>query len=1095
MLDRTPRFLIATISLAFLAHGEALAQQPSDDSYREAAVESFGLDEEEERESTIDEARQGPSAFSTSSLEATIDIETIERTGAAMSRLEGLVQSTPVADTNRAEYMFRLAELYYQRARYYEQRAFNRRDEAYELQETNPQRARAYEENAAADLDQSDEFAQQAITLYAELYREYQDTYPDIDAVLYYLGANMLQVEQNLAARTIFEELARNYPRSQFLPQALLMLGELDFAEGEMEDALMYYQAVAQFPDSPVYADALYKQAWCVYNLARDTADYEEAVQLLYDAIIVAEQDDRKERLRRNALRDMALFYSEVYAADVALGFFDEIAPDMSFELLSRLARIYGDRGEYEASNTLYRELIALNSQSFDIVGYQREIVRNTRPSANEVEIVRELRRLMELFDVARGLPDATPTAVQRASNDLELLLRQLATTYHSDAQTTQNEQLYGLAYNLYQDYIRYFPDSQFGYTMWFYYGELLYRNEEWLLAAQAYDESLARSQGDGAYDTEATYAACHAYMKMVELEATAAADTGVASANEGELPPVPEAQPISEEYQRMLTACDRYLDTNPSLADAVQIEYVVAFMYYTFDHLDEAENRFGSIAMNHIHVDPVRATISAELLLDSLALKRDFSTMKQWIDTFRATPELNQGEFGTRLALLSEQVDFNECRAAQDRGEHKAAGYCFIDFVNAHFDSELVDRALYNSALAFESADLFEFALEVSANLIEIRPNSPLVPEMLYENARTYHRMAMYRTAAEHYEAYAQRDASGENVRDALINAQAFRFGLGEYDEAIAALQSFIRTSDASDPEQRAAIAEADFQIGRVYEESGRTRDAIDKYDRFIADHGNVLPGRALEASVKIGDLYMTSRNEPDRAYSWYETTLRFWNTISPEVRAELPGEARDAAARAQFMLAERVFDEFEAVPLTGNEAQVQENLRRKIELGQAAGGLYTEVLEFGRPGYSIAAFTRFGQLYHVFYLQLIDAPIPPGLSSIEIEVYQQQIEEQAEDMKIEAMTAYGTAIDIARAAGYFSEFSERAASLYQQLDPTFKAGTEVRINPGYDGESFYRSGFVMEIEERTSILGGDSDASAPSHATDEMIADREVR
>lgn len=1065
---QTPiRWTLLTVALTLAGSASAVAQ--TEENRPTAEIQAYTPEPESERESVISETVEADRTTSLSDLEAAIDVAVIERNGAAISRLVGLVEGTPVSDVGRADYMFRLAELYYQNARAYEQRAFTRRDEARELEQTNPQRARAYQENAAADLEQSDLLATEAINLYADIYEAYADSYDDIDAVLYYLGANMLQLEQNDGARAIFEELASNYPRSVYLPQALLMLGELEFGENYFAEALVYYDAAASFPDSAAYPHALYKRAWCIYNLSAEPESRQEALQALYDAVVAAEADDSLTRLRRDALRDMVLFYADVFPANVAYEFFNELAPDMAFDLIARLASIYGERADYVQSNTLYRDLIALNSQSFDIVEYQREIVRNTRPAGTPQEIVQELRRLMELFAMARTYPDADPADVQRKASDIELLLRTLATTYHSESVTTRNPELAALAYELYEDYTSNFGQSEHAYTMWFYFGELLYQREEWLRAADAYDQSLSLSTGEGQYDTISTYAACHAYMKMVEVDAAAQPSGETATSDEGELPPIPEPEEIAPEYSRMMTACDRYLATSPSVADAVQIDFVVAYMYYRFNHLDDAIPRFGQIAMNYNAVDPTTAQVAAELLLDSMALARRFDDMKEWIDTFRATPTLNQGEFGGRLALLSEQVDFKTCRDMQETSRHEEAGYCYIEFVETHYESTLLDRALYNAAIAFENADLLDYALSMHDYLIQFRPDSELVPDTLYELGRTYHRMAMYRTAAGYYEQYVETAPDGDDVRDALINASQFRTGLGDYQQAIADLREFKRLSDEDDAEQRASIAEADFQIARTWEMAGDERQAISAYEAFIDDHGEVLPGRALEAHGHIAELYV-ARELPVRAREWRQRALDFWAATDPTVRAEFSMAAREAAAEAQFLMGEEIFERFEDVPLRGTEAEVQAGLAEKIRIGSEAAQVYQQVFEYGPPGWAIAAFTRLGQLYHVFYEQVIDAPIPQGLTSTQLEVYQEQLETTAAAQKDEAITRYARAIEIARETGYFSEFSNRAAELYGELDPTFKAGTEVRIEPGFERLDFYRSPLVTEIEEDES-------------------------
>ncbi len=1050
-MTKTPRRLTGwfVLSLALLPVA-AVAQVNAD--HEEATVQSFTLEAEEDRANIASEAAEGPTT-NARMLEDSVEIEEIERTETALTRLRQLVVDTPISDVSRAEYMFRLAELYYNRARYYEQRAYRRRDEAFELRDLHPQRARAYEENAQADLDQSDQFASEAINLYADIYEQYYNTYPDIDAVLYYLGANMLQLGQNDAARMVFEDLALNHPQSAYLPQSLLMLGELLFVEGDMEQAQMYYEAVTQFEDSSGYPYALYKLAWCAYNLAQGPDDYEEAVQLLYDAIIVTESEDSpsRVRLRRDGLRDMTLFYSEVYPADLALDFFTEIAPEDAYDLVARLARIYGDRAMYEDSNTLYRTLIELNSTSFDVVDYQREIVRNTRPMANDVEIVRETRRLVELYQIAQNYPNADPEQVLRTGNSIEQLLRQLSTTYHSEGQTTRNEQLYALAYALYQDYANAFPDSPHAYSMWFYFAELLYRNEEWQAAAEAYERALALSSVDAnEYDQEATYAACLAYANMVDLSAgaTGSSDVGNVTVDEAGLAPTPDPIPIPDEYGRMMNACDVYLATGPEAEVATEIEYVIAYTYYEYYHLDEAVERFATLSTDERNAGSERATVSAELLLDSLNHQRRYEDMKRWIDRYRQTPSINTGAFAAKLQTLSEQIDFIQCNGDFADEKYEEAGNCYIAFVESHFESSLMCTALYNAGLAFDRGGKFDFSISAMGYLQEYCPDDELAPETIYQLGNIYNRMGMYDQAAEKFEDYYDTAPRGDNVRDALINASRIRSGLGQCSQAVRDLEAFVRVSD--DREHADAIAEAYFQIGEVERGCGNESDAVDAWDRVANRYGESLPSRALESYVRIADVYM-EREDANRAYRNYDDALEFFDDLDAETRASLSNTARDAAAKAQFMLAERLFAEFEAIPLEGSEAEVQSAIAEKLRLGTQANDLYTIVVtRFARPGYSIAAFTRVGQLYHVFYEQIIDAPIPPGLTALEEEVYQQQIEAQAEQQKDTAMQRYGEAIMIARETGWFNEYSELAAQLYTQLDPTFRAGSEVRIEPG---------------------------------------------
>ena len=1105
-----------SLALGFLLVGAVptvVSAQVSQDR-EEATVESFELEPEEERDSIVDEARQGPQTSATV-LDAEIPIDEIERTEAALGRLRRLVDDTPISDVTRAEYMFRLAELYYNRARFYEQRAYRRRDTAFEQRDINPQRARAYEENAAADLDQSDLFASEAINLYADIFQQYADSYDGIDAVLYYLGANMLQLGENEGARQVFEQLALDHPQSPFMPQAFLMLGELMFVDGDMEMAQMYYSAVIDAvgddPTVSAYPYALYKLAWCQYNLAEGLDDYELAVQMLFDSVVATEgasADASRVRMRRDALRDMTLFYSEVYPADLALDFFNEIAPEESFDLVFRLARIYGDRGLYDDSNTLYRTLITLNSDSFDVVDYQREIVRNTRPMANDVEIVREMRRLVEVFELAQSFEDAEADRVRRVGGQIEELMRQLATTYHAEGQTTRNEQYYALAFTLYEDYIAAFGDGRHAYTMWFYFAELLYRNEHWLRAADAYEHALGLSSAEhNQFDQEATYAACLSYTKLVDL-AESVQGSGASAAEEDELPPVPVARPIPEEYTRMMSACDRFLATGPTPNVATEIEGAVAYVYYEYDHLDEAVRRFGDIALNRVQYDSQRGVAAAELLLDSLALQRKFSEMNDWIDSFKATEGLNTGSFAERLRVLSEQVGFRQCLEMNNRGEYEDAGHCFIEFVEEHFESELMCRGLYNAGFAFDQADKLDYSISAMNYLEEFCPETDFAAETIYQLGRSFHRMNMFDDAAEKYEAYYAAAPEGDNVVNALNNAAQFRQGLRQYGEAVTVLEAFIDVADDD-----GAVAEARFQIAEIERSRGRTGDAIDAYARVADRHADDSPSRALQSHAIIAELYLEGgdRNGESRAADRYDEVLDLFWEMGPEARAELTPDGREAAARAQFVLGDAIFGEFEAVPLEGSEAEVQEAIVEKLMLGNQARLFFVgtnpgdtergdwaelsrrwnehSVLEIGRPGWSIAAFTRVGQLYHVFYEQIIDSPIPEGMSALQEEAYRTSIETQAADLKAQAATFYSEAIEIARQTGWFNDYSELAAELLTELDPTFKAGSEIRIAPGSETEvAASESGFVLpegfEWPEDESAAPPPSDGTPPAAA-----------
>jgi tetratricopeptide (TPR) repeat protein len=348
---------------------------------------------------------------------------------------------------------------------------------------------------------------------------------------------------------------------------------------------------------------------------------------------------------------------------------------------------------------------------------------------------------------------------------------------------------------------------------------------------------------------------------------------------------------------------------------------------------------------------------------------------------------------------------------------------------------------------------------------LAEFCPETDFAAETIYQLGRSFHRMNMFDDAAAQYESYYEAAPDGDNAENALNNAATFRQGLGQYSQAVDALQAYIDATDDA-----GAVAEARFQIAEIERAREREDDAIEAYERVADRHADDSPIIA-EMYIEAG-----SRNAQERAAARYDEVLDLFWEMEPEDRARLTPEGRDAAARAQFQLGENIFREFESIPLEGDEAEVQDAIREKLLLGNQARLYFVgsnpgeteqenwrelssnwnghSVIEIGRPGWSIAAFTRVGQLYHVFYEQIIDSPIPEGLTALEEEAYQTAIENQAADLKAQAATFYAEAINIARQTGWFNDYSELAAELLTELDPTFKSGSEIRIAPGSDIE-----------------------------------------
>ena len=613
---------------------------------------------------------------------------------------------------------------------------------------------------------------------------------------------------------------------------------------------------------------------------------------------------------------------------------------------------------------------------------------------------------------------------------------------------------------------------------MTFYYADLLFKNDRYEDAARTWELCLDINP-EGQYNEEAIYKTILAIHKAVEEQEIEPPDYGELADGE-----IPEPLPLPEIYQWQLRASERYLDLNPPDEFAVEVEFVAAYTLYTYAHLEEAAERFERIALTYIDADRERAQASAELLLDTLGALQDFTAMESAINQLRETA-LNRGEFAVRLSELGQEISFGRCREIQLAEQYEDAGLCFFEFFTTYHDSDLVDRALYNAGLCFDAIDDIRRAIRVREFLVQYRSDSELVPEVIYNLGQLFHRLALYRLASQYYEQYARQYPEEETAVQAMANAAVFRQGLGEFDEAISNYSDFIELFEDREEE----VAAAYFQIGVIYQDRGETGEALGQFDNYIDDYADQgPPGLAIEASTRIGRMQWDNGRR-ERAEEWFIQTLDRFNALTPEEAGTLDAHARDAAAEARFMLGEQIFIAFSALEIAGTEIEVQEQLRQKWTVAEQASEVYMQVEAFQRPGWSIAAYTRLGQLLHEFYDAVINAPVPADMTYEQEETYRAMLHEASINIRDAAILNYQYALEIARVAGWFNEYSELAEQNLAVLDSSFRAGNELRSEPTHEPDTYFMTGFV------TSLEGEEAEASEEEPETEESTDDEEDR
>ncbi len=1075
-----PQFLgLLSVLMISLAAGSGFAQ----DDKKEINVEGDAA-KKEVREK-VETSKAPVKVFVTEK-----KVQSVKLLDESIVRLKRLIDRMPEDHRDRPQTLFNLAEAYWSKSKSYELKAFQKQDECGDLAEKGEKgRADSCKATMGKFLEESKKLRKSNIELYAEIIKNYP-TFKRLDKVYFYLGSSFMETDQKEKGLGVFKLLIADYPQSSYLPNVLLAFGDYYFEKDDMVSALKAYKRIRKYPKSSVYAYARYKEGWCYYNDAKK----EKALDTFLESMKIAKKSPKAgshASIIKQARKDIVLAYSHFGAPGKAVNFFKNISGKDKSEWLGmgeRLGLLYADKGNPESSNKLFKELILLNKESIKVIDYQQEIVRNTTQiNSYNQDSVSELVRLAKLVKYADDgkFKDLDKTKWPKKRMEVEGQLRRWAVTYHREAQKTKTADIYAMAYFLYKFYLEAYRDSPKEYEMTFFYGELLYKLQKWEEAATAYDR-VVTIKPKGTYTNEAVHGLVLSYFKVVSVSEeqknlSKNAEQIIASTekdSKGKKPavvPVPKATPIPDKQQRLIKACQMYSELNPKGERIVDVKYTMARIYYDYNHLPDAIKSFKDIAYNH--PEHRLAVIAANLHLDSWSILQNYDGLHTDVKEYLEKQPIKDEAFIADLRRIDSNVTYKKCAVAQDAEKWKETSTCFVAFFRSHPNSELVDRALYSAALAFERQKDIGKAIQVRKFLLLERPESEYAPVTLYNIGGNYHALAIYSEAAKFYELYASTYPKKENAEVALSNAATFRHGLGEYDKAIEDFEIYLAKFSKRDP---AKSAEFYFLIGEIYELQGKRTKAFDQYQSYIRKIGKKdSHDHYMQAHIKIAKYYdrLKGRSNEAKAKAWYKKTLKAYGKFGKTAQSKMKA-GRDAAAEARFKQGEVVFREMAKLKINSpNEKKLKKALAQKKKKLLEAEKIFKSVIKFGRPDWTIAAFYRIGAGQHNAANSIRKSFIPKRLTYDQKEIYRGLLEDAATKIDDTAVAAFKGALMIAQKKSWFNEFSKKAEIALAELRPRlFKKPSEKRAEPTHMSNGFKRSGFVtaVEDEDRLTDLGG---------------------
>lgn len=975
-----------------------------------------------------------------------IEIKVAEKREEQITGIKRLLEMT-TEERETPDLKFRLAELYYEKSRFYFFRG----------QESEDRALRASNEGEKADAmsEKKRNLAESKVWLTnaLDVYREIRDKYPKYERtpeVLFALGQSYWNEGRFEDSIAMYRDLIVNFPDSPLVAEGWIAFGEFYFNEGDVNRALKSYEKAAQDKRSRVYGFALYKQAWCYYNLA----DWRAALKkfratVLYSQLADQLSGENKIALGREAQKDWVRAYSHVgdpkrakfEMADL-LGV-DDCKDRTCWTLLEQLANLWFDEGYFAEAADIYGQLIKLDPNNTRNPFFQGRIVDLVARGGDKKAVIRETRELVKVYETTKAAVaqrTGTSEADERAREDVkeaaqlaENTIRKLAQLWNREAKKTRTNKTYEFARTMYEDYLALFPKTNYAYEMRFQLGDLYYKLEKFDDAAKAYEETVLANPKDGKYLIDAANDNILAVEEHLK-------DLGVRK------PKTTDKQAeIHPQKMRLIQACERYVQYVPAdKADKlVAVKFKVAKIYYDYAHNVEAMKRFDELVRQHPSSE--QAEYAANLVVDIHNLEENWEALYKASAEYLGIAELvkEREKLATDLARFSEYAKFKlvqilEERVKKERGDLRLVAQAYEEFYREFPKSENADKALFNASVAFDKTGEKDKADALRKLLLDEFPKSPLGADVAFYVAKTHEERTEFARAAKAFLEFAKRHEDDERARDALFNAAVFFAGVGEVRTATKLREEYLKKYGRAKGGEKEA-SEIYWSIAVDLDRAGRHRQAADRYADYAKEFSQTE--RFWDALWREAEIRAQNLRQGSKAEKIKRDILGTYQAHKRKGK-RVPASAKRYASQVAFEIVDETFAKYARMriqtPNLRNAKPFQRSLEDKAKERQKLVNSYTKIVtEYQQAESSIASLFRIAQAWDEFVEALMAVPCPRGLTEDQCLIVKGEIEQKAGPARDAAYQAYQTCVQKSNELNTFTPFSTKCVKALEKLAP----------------------------------------------------------
>ncbi len=780
----------------------------------------------------------------------------------------------------------------------------------------------------------SKKYIKKSIKIYDYIMKKFPK-YSQMDVILFNNAFARQEVADYKSSEKIYWRIIKHHKDSELIPDAHLAIGEIAFMDKRFKHALQHFNAIKKYPKSKVYPYGLYKSGWALYNLnqaKKGIIQLEKVVQFSRNLKVKKSNFN----LLSEALRDLTIFYQEVYEAKDAYTYFAKVAKtDELAEVLLRLSSIYKGHSKYEAVDSILGEFNNKHQnhertpEVLDELTWNFESLRKREKAQSYLVKLDNFCKKIKDEDCDERILDTSLTLGHKWRN---LWVK-----------NNKNELFGPPSETAFRIYLSRMPLNKESLDVRYLLAEMLFARNKFRESSNEYF-MLGQNDLDKKRKHDSAYASIVSLQKATKDKWN------------------------EEDHNNYNKLADYYLAVFKSGQYRLDVEFKKALIPYEKNNFDVAKKIF--YKLGGLFPTEKKGLKSQDLYLDILNNDKDYSGIKEYSKSLIGKSKNKKRT--TELQKVYEQAYFLQIQDIEKASNYINAFNEYEKFTNENPKSPLAIKALWNSALMQVKRKLPLKAAKQYEKFYKTYPKSPEAKDSLLQAANLYEEISDLKNSARVLVQLSKIDKS--NSTKWLQIAAEYYYVEEKFSESLKLFKSLSESKN--NKIKHSAVAKIIMIINNLKRESKDIKQIQELMD-VIYKNGN-LNQKHYSLIEKTNKLYKQKK---------YKAANKLANTIN---KSSTDPSIKSQATFIQANIAKIALQKHS---LKTTIARIADTLELKIKRLDNAQNLYLQTIKYANPENNAKAMYNLALCYKDYISSLENMPTPRGLPADQVQGFKDEI------------------------------------------------------------------------------------------------------